>query len=161
MKKYKLTRNPGLKIIAFVFAVLLWLIVANVDDPVARRTYSDIPVVFANDDIISQEGNVYQVLDEQSVSVVVSARGSVLQDIHSDDIVATADIKEMDTDTGLVPIQVTINNLSAGNDYQSAEALPRNIRIQVEKTGKKVLSLSVDHTGEPRDGYVLGDKNDR
>ena len=55
MKKYKLTRNPGLKIIAFVFAVLLWLIVANVDDPVARRTYSDIPVVFANDDIISQE----------------------------------------------------------------------------------------------------------
>lgn len=157
MKKYKLTRNPGLKIIAFVFAVLLWLIVANVDDPVARRTYSDIPVVFANDDIISQEGNVYQVLDEQSVSVVVSARGSVLQDIHSDDIVATADIKEMDTDTGLVPIQVTINNLSAGNDYQSAEALPRNIRIQVEKTGKKVLSLSVDYTGEPRDGYVLGD----
>ena len=157
MKKYKLTRNPGLKIIAFVFAVLLWLIVANVDDPVARRTYSDIPVVFANDDIISQEGNVYQVLDEQSVSVVVSARGSVLQDIHSDDIVATADIKEMDTDTGLVPIQVTINNLSVGNDYQSAEALPRNIRIQVEKTGKKVLSLSVDHTGEPRDGYVLGD----
>lgn len=157
MKKYKLTRNPGLKIIAFVFAVLLWLIVANVDDPVARRTYSDIPVVFANDDIISQEGNVYQVLDEQSVSVVVSARGSVLQDIHSGDIVATADIKEMDTDTGLVPIQVTINNLSAGNDYQSAEALPRNIRIQVEKTGKKVLSLSVDQTGEPRDGYVLGD----
>ena len=157
MKKYKLTRNPGLKIIAFVFAVLLWMIVANVDDPVARRTYSDIPVVFANDDIISQEGNVYQVLDEQSVSVVVSARGSVLQDIHSDDIVATADIKEMDTDTGLVPIQVTINNLSAGNDYQSAEALPRNIRIQVEKTGKKVLSLSVDQTGEPRDGYVLGD----
>ena len=76
MKKYKLTRNPGLKIIAFVFAVLLWLIVANVDDPVARRTYSDIPVVFANDDIISQEGNVYQVLDEQSVSVVVSARHS-------------------------------------------------------------------------------------
>ena len=46
MKKYKLTRNPGLKIIAFVFAVLLWLIVANVDDPVARRTYSDIPVVY-------------------------------------------------------------------------------------------------------------------
>lgn len=157
MKKYKLTRNPGLKIIAFVFAVFLWLIVANVDDPVAKRTYLDIPVTFANDDIISQEGNVYQVLDDQSVSVVVSARGSVLQDIHADDIVATADIKEMDTDTGLVPIQVTIKNLSVGNDYQSAEALPRNIRIQVEKTGKKVLSLSVDHTGEPRDGYVLGD----
>ena len=142
---------------AFVFAAFLWLIVMNVDDPVDRKTYSNIPVIFANDDIISQEGNVYQVLDEQNVSVVVSAKASVLKDIHSDDIVATADIKEMDTDTGLVPIQVTINNLTAGDDYLSAEAVPRNIQIQVEKTGKKVLSLTVRGNGDPRDGYIVGE----
>ena len=157
MKKYRLTRNMGLKIMAFVFAAFLWLIVMNVDDPVDRKTYSNIPVIFANDDIISQEGNVYQVLDEQNVSVVVSAKASVLKDIHSDDIVATADIKEMDTDTGLVPIQVTINNLTAGDDYLSAEAVPRNIQIQVEKTGKKVLSLTVRGNGDPRDGYIVGE----
>ena len=157
MKKYRLTRNMGLKIIAFVFAAFLWLIVMNVDDPVDRKTYSNIPVIFANDDIISQEGNVYQVLDEQNVSVVVSAKASVLKDIHSDDIVATADIKEMDTDTGLVPIQVTINNLTAGDDYLSAETVPRNIQIQVEKTGKKMLSLTVRKNGDPRDGYIVGE----
>ena len=116
MKKYRLTRNMGLKIMAFVFAAFLWLIVMNVDDPVDRKTYSNIPVIFANDDIISQEGNVYQVLDEQNVSVVVSAKASVLKDIHSDDIVATEDIKDMDTDTGLVPIPVTISKLTAGDD---------------------------------------------
>lgn len=157
MKKYRLTRNMGLKIMAFVFAAFLWLIVMNVDDPVDRKTYINIPVVFANDDIISQDGNVYQVLDEQNVSVVVSAKVSVLKDIHSDDIVATADIKEMDTDTGLVPIKVTINNLSAGDDYLSAEALPRNIQIKVEKTGKKVLALTVRRDGDPRDGYIVGE----
>ena len=36
MKKYKLTTNLPLKIIAFVFAAFLWLIVANVANPVTK-----------------------------------------------------------------------------------------------------------------------------
>ena len=69
---------------------------------------------------------------------------------------ATADIREMDTDTGLVPITVTIPEYAG--DYESAQAIPRNLQIKTEKTGKKVLSLTVDTQGTtPRDGYVLGD----
>ena len=37
MKKYKLTTNLPLKIIAFVFAAFLWLIVANVANPVRNQ----------------------------------------------------------------------------------------------------------------------------
>lgn len=44
IKKYKLTTNLSLKIVAFVFAAFLWLIVANVDNPVVRNTYANIPV---------------------------------------------------------------------------------------------------------------------
>ncbi len=157
MRKYKLTRNLGLKIIAVFFAVFLWLIVVNVDDPVVTNTFSDIPVTFVNDDIISQDGNVYQVLDEENVSAVISARRSVLQDIEPDDIVATADIKAMDTDTGLVPVEISLPSLREETDYQSAEAVPRNLQIKIEKTGRKVLALTVSTTGTQRDGYLLGD----
>lgn len=155
MKKYKFMQNPGLKIMAFVFSVFLWFIVANVDNPVTHGTFSNIPVTIINDDVITQAGNVYSVLDEQSVSVVVYAQRSVLEDIDADDIVATADIEEMDTSTGLVPITVTIPKYSG--DYTSVESVPRNLRIQTEKTNKKVLSLTVRSEGEARDGYVLGD----
>ena len=44
MKKYKLTTNLPLKIIAFVFAAFLWLIVANVANPVTKLTYTNIKV---------------------------------------------------------------------------------------------------------------------
>ncbi len=155
MKKYKFMQNPGLKIMAFIFSVFLWFIVANVDNPVTHDTFSNIPVTIINDDVITQAGNVYSVLDEQSVSVVVYAQRSVLEDIDADDIVATADIEEMDTSTGLVPITVTIPKYSG--DYTSVESVPRNLRIQTEKTNKKVLSLTVKTEGVPRDGYVLGD----
>ena len=100
MKKYKLTTNLPLKIIAFVFAAFLWLIVANVANPVTKSTYTNIKVTIVNDDVITQGGEVYTVLDDQNVNVVVYAKRSVIQQIKSDDIVATADIKEMDSRTG-------------------------------------------------------------
>lgn len=156
MKKYKFTKNPGLKILALVFAAFLWLIVVNIDNPVSSDTYMNIPVTIINEDIITREGNVYQVVEEENVNVTVYAKRQTLQSINADDIVATADIREMDTDTGLVPVKITIPEFAG--DYESAEAMPRNLQIKVEKTGKKVLSLIVDTKGTtPRDGYDLGD----
>ena len=155
MKKYKLTTNLPLKIIAFVFAAFLWLIVANVANPVTKSTYTNIKVTIANDDVIAQGGEVYTVLDDQNVNVVVYAKRSVIQQIKSDDIVATADIKEMDSRTGLIPISVSIPKYSGS--YQSAEAAPRNIQIKTEPTGKTVFTLTVSTTGTQRDGYQIGE----
>lgn len=156
MNKYKLTRNLGLKIVAFIFAFFLWLIVVNIDNPIERTTFSNIQVDIVNEDIILQGGNVYRVVGTQSVNVVVSAKRGTLDEIRSSDIVATADILEMDSSTGLVPIEVTIQGYDAGDDYESAEATPRNLQIVTEKTNAKVFTLTVSTTGTPRDGYQIG-----
>ena len=156
MKNHKFTDNLGLKIIAVIFAAFLWLIVVNLDNPVSTQTFSEVPVTIVNEDIILSAGDTYQVLGEEKVSVVVSATRQVRQKLTKEDIIATADIKEMDTSTGLVPIKISIPNFAG--KYESAEAAPRNLQIQREKSGKKVLSLTVS-TGDSkvRDGYILGD----
>lgn len=154
MKRYNLTTNLGLKVIAFIFAALLWLIVVNLDNPVVSKTFREIPVTIVNDDIITSAGDVYQVVGEQSVSVVVYATRDISQELDAEDIVATADVTEMDTATGLIPIEISIPDYSG--DYESAEAVPRNLTIQREKSGKKVLSLSVKAENDPADGYILG-----
>ena len=156
MRKYKLTNNIGLKIMALFFSAFLWLIVVNVDNPVGSRTFADIPVTIVNDDIITSSGEVYQVVGEDSVSVVVYANREVRQELSPEDIVATADVSEMDTSTNLIPVTVTIPKYS--ERYESAVAVPRNLRIQREKSGRKVLALTADTNGTvPRDGYALGD----
>lgn len=155
MKKFFMD-NVGLKIIALFFALFLWVIVVNIDNPIKRGTFADVPVTIINDDIITQEGNVYQVVGEQKVNVVISAKRKTLQSISKSSIIATADIKAMDLDTGLVPIKISLNGYT-NDSYESAEAVPRNLQIKTEKTGKKVLSLTVSSSGEPRDGYVFGD----
>ena len=156
MKKYNITTNLGLKIIAFIFAVFLWFIVVNLDNPVGSSTFRDIPVQILNDDIIKSAGEVYQVEGDQTVTVVVYATREVRQKLTSDNIVATADIKQIDSTGRLVPIEVSISGFSGENI--TAEAVPRNLTIQREKSGKKVLPLTVDTDGIGlADGYMLGD----
>ena len=155
MKKYRFRNNLGLKIIAFFFSAFLWLIVVNVDNPIGSRTFADIPVRIINDDIITSSGEVYQVIGENTVSVVVYANREVRQKLDPEDIIATADVSQMDTTTNLIPIDISI--LEFGDDYDSAVAVPRNIRIQREKSGSKVLALTAETNGTtPRDGYTIG-----
>ena len=156
MKKYKLTTNLGLKIIAFIFAVFLWFIVVNLDNPVGSSTFRDIPVQIVNADIITSAGEVYQVEGDGTVTVVVYATREVRQKLSSEDIVATADIKQIDSTGRLVPIEVSINGFSG--ETITAEAIPRNLTITREKSGKKTLALTVDTEGiTTADGYILGD----
>ncbi|MEJ8734557.1 MULTISPECIES: CdaR family protein [Mediterraneibacter] len=155
MKKDRWKQNFGLKIMAFVFAALLWLIVVNIDDPVSKATFSDVDVMIVNPEIVTNQGKVYQVLEEQKTSVTVYAKRSVLSDISKEDIVATADLSEMDTNTYLVPISASVKGYS--DKYELAEANPRNLKIKVEGKTKNTFPLTVSATGTPRDGYVVGE----
>ena len=49
--KRALTKNWGLKLLAFVFSVLLWIIVMNIEDPVDERTFSGIQVTVTHPEI--------------------------------------------------------------------------------------------------------------
>ena len=51
MKKHKYMENLSLKVIALFFAVFLWLIVINIDDPVDTQTFDNIPVEVKNEQV--------------------------------------------------------------------------------------------------------------
>ena len=60
MKKYKLTTNLPLKIIAFVFAAFLWLIVANVANPVNENQLIQTSKLRSERDVINTRwGSLY------------------------------------------------------------------------------------------------------
>lgn len=153
MKKYKFTDNLGLKIMALVFAALLWFIVVNVDDPIEPATFKNIAVQLTNTQVVTNGGYTYIVQDDtQTVNVVVKAKRSTLSKISAEDIIATADMKEMQYET-LVPIKVSVT----GYDKCTAEATPRNLKVKVEKYTDKVFPLTVSASGAPRDGHVIGE----
>ena len=60
-----ITKNFGLKILAVVFAVIFWMIVVNVDDPEMSKQFS-VPVTIENENVVTDMGKVYEVLDRKS-----------------------------------------------------------------------------------------------
>ena len=151
MKK-SLTNNIGLKLLAFIFAFMLWLLVVNIDDPVDTKTFDDIPVSIEYTEVVTQDQRSYQVLDgTDTVSVTVSATRSVLEKISAENIVATADMRELYLESQ-IPIEITI----PGYEFETATASPRNVQVKIEQNKSDTFPITVTTTGTVRDGSVLG-----
>lgn len=150
--KTRLMNNLGLKILAFLAAGMLWLLVVNIDDPVTSATYQDVAVTVINQEVLAEEQQTFQIVDNtQTVDVTVTARRSVLNRIRQENITATADMRELTLKTQ-IPISVSIT----GYDYVDAEASPRNLQVRLEDEETKSFPIVPTTTGTVRDGYVLG-----
>lgn len=151
----RLTRNLGLKIVSFLLALTLWLIVVNIDDPIVRWTYLDVPVTIKNADVITNQGMIYEVLDNTDVisRVTVYAPRSVGETISKSDIVATAD---MNTLNSLNTLQVQFSVPKVGNKVSDIRGSADSVRVSIEnrKNIQKVLKTNV--IGEAPEGYVVG-----
>ena len=93
MKK-KLTNNLVLKIASVLFAVIVWLIVLNINDPSKTVTVSDIPVEIINDDAITELGKTYTVKSGSACTIKITGPRSIVDQLDTEDFKAVADIKE-------------------------------------------------------------------
>ena len=155
--KFKITRNLGLKIAALIFSVFFWIIVININDPVDNVTYANIPVEFINGEVVTNKGKTYDLVGEQQpVRVTVSGKRSVLSKVRSSNIVATADLSQMEVNTYLVPISAEVRGLEGEN--VTTQVSPGNLEVKIEATDKHTFPISVNTSNiTTRNGYAIGE----
>jgi len=151
--KTKLFNNLLLKVLSVVAAILLWLVVVNINDAVISKPFKNIKVNTINMDAITSQGQTVRV-DENtdSVDIVVYARRSVLDKLRASDFVATADMQK-DLRFDLVKIEVAYTG-----DYNidRIEKSRENVVVSIEEEVTEQFKVSVGHTGEPSDPLVVG-----
>ncbi len=156
MKKNVITNNLALKILAVISAVLLWVIVINISDPVSDTTISGVPVSILNADEITSQGKVYEVLSgSDTITVSLSAKRSILSAIEKDDIRATADINDLNEEDGTIKIKVETTKYN--DKIETLKAKTEYVLIKIENLMKKQIVVTADILGEPAEGYVVGD----
>lgn len=154
MKK-KLTDNLGLKILAVLCSVLLWLIVMNIDDPVKTNTFRNIQVEILNPQAITDEGKVFEVLDGTNmVDVTVTAKRSIMNTIGRDNIIVTADMSEL-TFMNKVRIHVTTDKYD--DKLEKITTSEENMRVNVEDLKRVQMVVETAVSGEPGDGYMVNE----
>ncbi len=152
MKK-KLTHNLGLKILALLFAVCLWLISININDPVSPNSYT-VTVSLQNLKTMTSAGKYVEVLDDtDTIRVTVRASRSVFTNFSEKNIVATADLNKI-TDDDYVPIEISTTKTT--DKIESIKADKEYVHVSVENSKKVQVPVEVNVSNEPADGYILG-----
>ena len=151
-----LLHNGGWKLGSIIIAAAIWFIVTNYNDPVTTVSFYNIPVSLTNTEYFSENGKVYQVMDNTDTipKVTITASRSIAESFTRDDISATADVTEL-TSRDLVPIHITLkkNQSEVKNVAKSVD----DVRLDIEDSKSRTISLQVQTKGLLSEGYIVGD----
>lgn len=145
-----------MRVLAVIIAILIWIIVVNVSDPIIDSTYSGIPVEIINADSITKQNKTYEVVDDtDSISVTISAKRSINDLLGRDNIKATADLSELDMNKGTVRIRLETNKYN--DKIEAIKGKTDTLLVSIEELQKKQFAIVSQVNGEPVEGYVIGD----
>ena len=153
-----LTKNLGFKILAVVFAFILWLVVYNTDDPTITVSYTT-NVTVENASTVTDMNKCYEVLNgTNTVSFAVTAKRSVLNKLEDTDFTAVADMNRMivneDGDKANVPIEITSKRSNSSLKYNGKN---KYLEVSLEDLMKRRFIITADTSGKVAAGYALGE----
>lgn len=154
--KNKVAANISLKIISLLFAVVLWMVVNNMENPTISRSYGNIPVKLINTELITDAGKVYEVADGTDVvdKVTIWAPKSVFSSLDAGNIIATADVSELSSlDTISIKFSTNVYNSEIENIKGSIDT----VKLDIENKRTKTLALKTEIIGTIESGYIVGE----
>lgn len=145
-----------LRIVSVIIAILIWISVVNVSDPIIETTYTGVQVEIVNADAISKQNQTYAILDDTDmITVTVAAKRSINDLLGKENIKATADMSTLNEEKGTVRIKLETNKYN--DKIESIKAKSEYVEVSIETLMKKQLAITPVITGDPEEGYVTGD----
>ena len=153
--KLKLTDNLFLKVLSVVIAVLIWIVVMNINDAEKTKPFQ-LDVKLINTEVITGNGKVFRVVDNSDTVILkVRARKSILDELKGNDFILTADMQKNLKYDRMVGITVECKNRNINVDEQVT--LNRsNVDVSIEDSVTEQFQVHVSHTGPPNNGLVVG-----
>ena len=149
--------NFALKILAVIFAVIIWVIIVNIDNPKRNTTISGIPVKFLNEEVLVQNGYTYVVQSGSTVSITIKAPQSIAENLEASDFYAYADLSEITIDYNKAPIKVSCEKKDVAGQVDIVSLKTENVVLNIDHKVTKTIPVESYHIGECADGYIVGD----
>jgi YbbR domain-containing protein len=148
--KEAFTKNIGLKILAAVLSIILWVTIVNLNDPVTTASFR-ISVNVTNENVLKDKGEYYTVEDGNPVQFHVQAKRSILEKLTASDFSATADLSLMDS-SGRVPVTITAMRYT---NKVTISQTQHYLKLKIGKNASNRFIIDAKTTGTPEKGYVL------
>ena len=151
----KLTNNWGLKLVAILFALIMWFAVINIADPVVSETFKNVPVQFVNTEVLTDAGMTYEILDNSAVVETITIYGprTLVESLKGTDIVVKADMNDITVaNTVAINVSVDVRNSSKITNIRSSSEC---VKLNIEESKSKQLVVNATTTGKLASGYIV------
>jgi len=153
--KEKLNRRWGLKLLSLLCGFLVWLGVVNVADPVMTDTV-EVAVEIVNGDVLEKNGITYEIVGKKTTTVSYDVKTTNAHKIRATDFRAYADMTELWSVTGAIPVKVEVLN-NEQFIVNSPVSKTSTIKIETEPLQRKRFDLNTVLVGELVDNHETGD----
>lgn len=152
----KLVNNIGLKLLALFFAVVLWVVVVNTDDPMVRKSMT-VSVSMKNQEYITNMGKYMDILNESNtVTFYYTTKRSVWDGISNADFSATADMEKIEAKAnGGYRVPVSVSAIRNANQI-TIETKQLYLDVALEDLGKQQFQIKANTSGTVAEGCALG-----
>ncbi|MGL5507416.1 MAG: CdaR family protein, partial [Paraclostridium sp.] len=140
----KLKNNTKIKLISLLSALVLWLYVMTVEDPIETRTFSDIPITITNVNMVDDRGLAIYPKEELFTDISINGNLSSLRMINRNNIYIYGRIE--DPKEGSNTIYLQANLPERVNKY---DIKPHSITVNLEKVVNEKRSIRLDVKGTP------------
>ncbi|MCR4717879.1 MAG: hypothetical protein K5656_11945 [Lachnospiraceae bacterium] len=152
--KKRIIDNIVLRILSVIIAILLWLVVANIEDPVITKQFNDVPVEVVNAEVLDSINKVYEIVEGETANFTVKGRSSVLSDLTADDFNVLADFSHL-SDVNSVNVDISAKSSATQVEiYKNSNT----VVVSLEDEDSANFPITVVTSGEVEDGYAIGEK---
>ena len=154
--KEKILDNLAMKVLSVVLAIIIWLLVTNIDNPYITKTFTDIPVSVVNEDVLLKKNKTWDIIEGNKVTVTLKGKRSVIDKLGRSDIKATADLSKLSI-TNAVPINVTVERYNDEIKERNLGSID-TLKVKLENMKTEQFPVTVETSGEVGSGYAIGTK---
>lgn len=145
-------------VLSVVLAVVFWLYVRTVLDPVQSDTIHNVKVEISGSSVLTNQGLTVAKLSTQTVSLKVEAPASVLDNLNRnhDALSVVVDVSKCTEGDNLVTYEPKFPKTFNTEKVMMQDHSPEAITVTVEKLYSKSFPVEFQLVGKVADGYQAG-----
>lgn len=145
-------QNLSIKILSILGAVLVWLLIININDPYKTKNFL-VNVTTINEEALTSVNKVYEIIEGRTATVTVRGKRSVVDNLDSSDILAQADLSELSS-VNAVAVRAMLKSGRASDVEIDCTAV---LKVSLEDMETKQFKITVDTKGTPAEGFSIGE----
>lgn len=142
--------------LSVLLAILFWLYVREIQDPVMSGTVWNVPVEMTGESVLASKGLAVADISEDTVDFKIEAPTSVLDQLSRKNVTAILDVSKCVAGENTLYYTPKVAANAKSNGITWVGQSPESITVRVEKLDAKIFPVEFRLSGSVADGFQAG-----